>query len=164
MVWGLDMRFLGRKWQKKNNSASKGNRTSCLALQSYAPSVPPTRRSAGSRVPSSAELLRLWSSDLLAAPVNVAVPWVRTFTVSCPGRDQRGRKCPSLPRRPAFFQERELIFIDSDTQSLIPCSAKGRVVHPKQRNCLFPPCGLALVKFGHKKCFGSEERRLVWDI
>jgi len=64
----------------------------------------------------------------------------------------------------AFFQERELIFIDSDTQSLIPCSAKGRVVHPKQRNRLFPPCVLALVKFGHKKCFGSEKRRLVWDI
>jgi len=27
------MRFLGRKWQKKNNNASKGNITSRLALQ-----------------------------------------------------------------------------------------------------------------------------------
>ena len=28
MIFGLDMRFLGRKWQKKNSDGSKGNRIS----------------------------------------------------------------------------------------------------------------------------------------
>jgi hypothetical protein len=26
VVWGLDMRFLGGKWQKKNNSKDKSNK------------------------------------------------------------------------------------------------------------------------------------------
>jgi hypothetical protein len=32
MVFGLDMRFLGRKWQKENNGKGNGNGMSCFAF------------------------------------------------------------------------------------------------------------------------------------
>jgi hypothetical protein len=33
VVFGLDMRFLGRNWQKKNSGNGKGIRMSCFALR-----------------------------------------------------------------------------------------------------------------------------------
>jgi len=33
MVLGLDTRFLGRKWQKKNEGYNNGNGMSCFALK-----------------------------------------------------------------------------------------------------------------------------------
>ena len=37
MVFGLDMRFLGRKWQKKSNGDRNDNRMSCFVFSGSAP-------------------------------------------------------------------------------------------------------------------------------
>jgi hypothetical protein len=55
VVWGLDMRFLGRKWQKKNKSKNKGNKINRFALRTTVRRYTPTSKDPSFRAPSSAE-------------------------------------------------------------------------------------------------------------